>query len=231
LPQQEKRSFIPPISEKAVNNLPGLSLSLQTINRFASYYRLLKGTLVCVQRTDLSGLPRLRDISPLYLSVMRRDDSTMVNAWLDIINDAFTRTWQSTDCEKHLFGHEALDLVNTYFLIKGNDPIGTVSVAVFRKNRGIGAIHYICLKKAFHGLGYGKQLILHALHEMQKLGLARCEMETTLLHEKSLLIHFDLGFRPKHKQNVWNTPVTGPFSVRMLATLAVEGLYSRWRWM
>jgi GNAT superfamily N-acetyltransferase len=204
-------------------------LSSKAITRLASYYRLSKSTPVCVQRKDLSGLPQLRDIAPLYLSIMRRDDAAMVNAWLDVINDAFTRTWQSTDCEKHLFEHEALEWVHTHFLMKGDDPIGTVSVAVFRKNRDIGAVHYIGLKKAFHGLGYGKQLILRALHDMKKLGLTRCEMETTLLHEKSLLIHFDLGFRPKHRQDSWNTPVPGFFSARMLATLALEGLYRRWR--
>jgi GNAT superfamily N-acetyltransferase len=184
---------------------------------------------VYFRRPHLCNLPPLWDISPLYVEEMSTGDDTQIEAWLSIINRAFSRNWGRQHFLTSIVSHPVYDVAHTYFLMDDQHYVGVVSEAAFKANRGVGVTHYLGLDTAHLGRGLGKYLILYTLHKMKQHNLVSCEGESTLEHRKSLSIHFDLGFHPKTKPDHWNTPSGSATWMRAIANARLRGMYSQSR--
>jgi GNAT superfamily N-acetyltransferase len=78
------------------------------------------------------------------------------------------------------------------------------------------------------GRGLGKALALHRYHTLREEGFELAESETTLRHERSLLMHFSCGFRPKRRLDPWNTPDAIGGIDRFLVDRRLARLYGRY---
>jgi len=204
-------------------------LFLRGIRRQLNLYTSLNSGLVYFQRTDFRDLLPLQNIAPLYLKEMSTNDESQINEWLHIINQSFSRDWGKKDYIENIINHKIYNILHVYFLMDGEKYIGVVSEAVFKKNNQVGVTHYLGLDKDYFGRGLGKYLILYILHKMKEHNLKSCEGESTLDHEKSLFIHFNLGFYPKTKLDYWNTPNHAPALMRVIINYMFKRLYKRKR--
>ncbi len=202
---------------------------LRKIKKYFSLYTSLNSGLILFQRKDLEGLQPLRDISPLYFKKMSISDESQLGAWTNVLNKAFSRNWSIEDSLKAITHNKVYDVLNTYFLMDEDTPIGIISEAVFRKNRQIGLTHYAGLDERYRNRGLGKQLLLYALHKMREHNLKSCEGESYLDFRKSLYIHFDLGFYPKNKMDYWNKEDNLPVLMRQLISYNFNRLYEKWK--
>jgi len=201
---------------------------LRSVKRYLSSYTSLNSSPVYFRRTDFKDLPPLRDISPLNVKEMSKDNESQVNEWLNIINQSFSRSWGEKDYVNSIINHEIYDVHHTYFLMDYEKHIGVVSEAVFKKNKQVGVTHYLGIDKNYIGYGLGKYLILYTLHKMKVHNLKSCEGESTLEHRKSLFIHFDFGFRPKTRLDYWNTPNHAPALMQTMINHKFSSVCKEW---
>lgn len=172
--------------------------------------------LLCVRRDTFDGLPPLRDIAPLTVREVPTGQWTLADhtAWHDLMQKSFAR---KMDIDTILFHQPVLDITHTYFLMDGSRSIGVVSLGTFRKNTCIGTLHFLGLDPAYLNRGLGKWLLLYGYHQLHTQGFSCFEGETTIEHQRAVLIHFSLGSRPKFHGDDWNTPeVTDDLAYRHL---------------
>lgn len=213
---------------KPYRELSGIMTFLKRIKRYFKLRISLNSGLVDLQRKDFSNLHPLKDISPLYIKEMSINDENQIKEWLNIINQSFLRNWGKKDFENHIRNHGVYNVPHTYFLMDNQKYIGVVSEAVFKKNKQIGATHYLGLHKGYLGRGLGKYLILYTLYKMKEHGMKSCEVESTLEHKESLFIHFYFGFSPKTKTDYWNTPNHASGMIRHIINYKVMRIYKEW---
>ena len=202
---------------------------LRSVKRYFKSYTSLNSGLVYFRRTDFRDLPPLKDISSLYVKEMSTKDESQIDAWLTIINQSFSRSWDEKDYVRSIINHEIYDVAHTYFLMDDEKYIGVVSEAMFKKNKQVGATHYLGIDKDYLGCGLGKYLILYTLYKMKEHNLESCEGESTLEHKESVFIHFDYGFRQKTKIDYWNTPNHAPALMQAIINKKFSSIYKEWK--
>lgn len=188
----------------------------------------LESAPVCSQG-DLARLPPLdRDIAPLSVREMRMHDPADIAAWLEVHNDAFASAWGVADYEREILRHPTVAVWHTYLIMDGDRAIGAASAGVYRRNPEVGVGHFVGLRRAVHGRGLGRHLVLYRYHRLREAGIGLCESETTLRNHESLGIHFDCGFRPKLRLDAWNSPDPGDALQRWITRLRLRRFYRRW---
>jgi GNAT superfamily N-acetyltransferase len=169
-------------------------------------------------------LDHLGDTRPMNML-----DDGDVRTWLDIHNDAYGRSWDRAQYEAWILHHPHVDVLHTYLLYQDARPVGAGSAALFRRNRTIGVGHYVGVRKAYQGRGFGSRLMLFRYHRLRELGVASFEMETTISRRRSLWAHFNCGFKPKPRFDDWNTYDQAAPWIRALTRVRLERLYQQWR--
>ena len=188
----------------------------------------LDNALVALQcRAEDLAPARLEDLGDIRPMDMR--DDADVRTWLAIHNDAYGRAWDRARYEANILHHPHLDVSDTYLIFHEGEPVGAGSVAVFRRNRDIGVGHYVGIRRAYQGRGFGRRLVLFRHHTLRERGVAVHEMETTINRRASLWMHFGCGFRPKRRFDDWNTPDRAPFWLRALTQARLERQYRLWK--
>ncbi len=81
----------------------------------------------------------------------------------------------------------------TWLLSCGNDDCGTVQGLV--DPRGYGAIQNVGVVTGHRGQGFGKALLLKALHGFKNAGLRSVVLEVTACNSSALALYRQLGFR------------------------------------
>jgi len=193
-----------------------------------SWRDALDSALVCTQG-DLARLPPLdRDIAPLHVREMRMHDEAEIAAWLEVHNDAFGSAWGAEDYEREILHHPTVAVWHTYLILDGPRAIGAASAGVYRRNPEVGVGHFVGLRRAAHGRGLGRHLVLYRYHRLREAGIRLCESETTLRNHESLGIHFACGFRPKPRLDAWNSPDPGDALQRGITRWRLRRFYRRW---
>jgi GNAT superfamily N-acetyltransferase len=187
----------------------------------------LSGGLVCVQG-DLAALPRPRDLSPFRIREMDMRHPAEVAAWLEIHNEAFGHAWGRKEFTAHVLEHPRILILRTYFVMSGDRAIGAASAGVYRQKPEIGVGDYLGLRGNARGHGLGAALALHRYLALRDTGIRTAESQTYLCHGGALWIHFDCGFRPKLRRDVWNEPDPVSQVGRLVTRHRVNQLYARW---
>ncbi len=177
---------------------------------------------------DFQTLPPIGDISPFYVKEMNMNSQEDVRKWLETHNDAFERTWGPDQFQRNVLNHAYFDIDSTFFLMHGSEAAGAGSIGVFRKNRDVGVMHYLQVKKTYQGRGLGKYMVQYRHQRLRERGIEHCETEMSLRQKISILIHFDNGFRPKYKLDYWNAPNHAFFPYRVFAHFRLRQLYNQW---
>ncbi|GEM_PF-3468247 len=193
------------------------------------YKIFCKHSPLVICSVDLKDLPKLQEKDSVQIDAINMNDENNIKIWLEIQNDAFKRNWGIKECERFLLKHPHVSVLNTYFLKLGNEIVGIVSNGFFRKNKDIGTAHYLGLRNRAQGKGLGKYLLSYSYNELKKNGYKICEAETTIDRKRSLLIHFDFGFKPKVKFDYWNTPDNVNMITRKIVSFRLKKFYASWR--
>lgn len=193
-----------------------------------SLRRRIDNAVVVVQCAAKDFIPGpVETFADIRLMDMR--DDANVQTWLAIHNEAYGRSWDRARYEAGIVRHPHLDVLNTYFLFHDGEAVGAGSAAVFRRNRDVGMAHYIGIRPAYQGRGFGRQLVMFRYQVLRELGVTTFEMETTIDRRVSLLTHFGRGFTPKRRFDHWNTPDRAPFWLRALTQARLQHLYRSWK--
>jgi hypothetical protein len=193
------------------------------------YVRRVYGASVRL-RIDAQSLPPLvRDVAPFSVRLMDPSDPREIDAWLRIQHAGFGSDLNPTVFDRIIRHHPICDVRRTYFLLDHDEPVGTASAAVFRRNPSIGFGHQAALLPRVRGRGLGLYLALFRYHSLVDDGLQRLEMETTLYYRQAIRNHFRMGFRPKPHPDEWNQRDGARAEQRLLANLILEGRYVGWK--
>ena len=187
----------------------------------------INSVLICTQG-DISIVPPLPQNDQLVIEEMQMSDLGDIAKWLTIHNDAFLRQWVVNDFQQNVINHPYLLIKKSFFILVDREPVGSISVGVFRQNEKVGIGHYMALKRQWQGKGFGKYLILLKLNVLNQFGLTTAEGETTLNRHQSIYLHFSLGFQPKKGLDYWNTPDTSAPLIKMLAWRKLNRMYHDW---
>lgn len=193
-------------------------------SRLASRYWRLDDVVVAL-RGRLEDLPPRRGFAPLRVREMDTAREADVCAWLEVYRQAFGTLWDISDFERDMLNHPTLELRHTFLVEDGCRVLAAASVGVFRRNPRVGVGHMIGVAESGRGRGLGKALALHRYHTLREEGFELAESETTLRHQRSLLMHFGCGFRPKRQLEAWNTPDPIGGIDRLLVDLRLARLY------
>jgi len=121
--------------------------------------------------------------------------------------------------DKHIQEHE-LDLKfrdkRAYVLHKGNKPIGIVRYNLFWDN--IPFLTLIHIEEPHHGMGYGKQFLLHWESEMRKLGY-KMVMTSTQVDEQAQHFYSKLGYIARGSLSFDGMPFEQPMEMIMIKPL------------
>ncbi|MGQ0811189.1 MAG: GNAT family N-acetyltransferase [Nitrospiraceae bacterium] len=190
--------------------------------------RWLDSGFVCTQ-ARISDIPPLPDQPSPVVREMDMQDADDIRLWLEIHNDAFHPPWNRKEYDYVILNHPTKLITTTYFIMENGSPIGAASVGVYRRNPEVGVGHYLGFKKDARNRGLGKWMTLFRYHQLRPRGIFLCESETRMSHERSILIHFDCGFRPKLALDYWNTPQSESAALRFLTSHRLTRLYRRWK--
>lgn len=174
-------------------------------------------------------LPPPPRFGPFRLEEHGPGDERVREAWPGVFAASFGRrageeAWRAT-----LLEHPQYEVRRTALLLDGTAAIGTMSTAVARRNPSVGITHALGILPSHRGQGLGRKLLLWALHDLQRRGVERCEGESRLRHRESILMHYDLGFRPKLRLDPWNTPDPSPWPAKAAARARQVAGYAAWR--
>jgi hypothetical protein len=193
------------------------------------YVRGVYGVSVRVQIDAASLLPLVRPSDPFSVRPMDPDDPRDIDAWTRIQSEGFGSPGDASSFDRLVRRHPLYDVRRTYFLVERDEPVGTASAAVYRKNPAIGVGHQAALLTRVRGKGLGLYLALFRYHALVDEGLQRLEMETTLYYRQAIKNHFRMGFRPKLNRDEWNQGDGARMEQRLLVSLILEGRYLTWQ--
>ncbi len=200
-----------------------------TIQQHIRYLSNYNRVSVYVQ-ANLEHLPPLKDISPLYVREMKMNDENDLQKWVDIINDAYSEFDEETiDVEKsvnYLKDHQFMNVDAVYFIIDGNEPVGSITCGTYKSNDKIACCSRIAIKSNYKGRGLGKYIICYGYTKLRDRGINYGQSIIMVKRIKSILIHFDCGFIPqfKKKYKVFNNQKRFIF-VKVFTLMKVKKLY------
>lgn len=170
-----------------------------------------------------------RDISPLRVQEMDMRDDAQINTWLEIHNDAFARTWGRPQYNRKVADHPLIDTQCTYFIMDGDKAVASTSIGVWRKCPEIGVGHYAAVRKNYQNLGLGKYLFKYRSLKLRDKGVRYLDDQSNLSHQKSLWLHFEVGYELKSGPDRWNTQDFYPSFIRSIAYARARKLYAEWQ--
>jgi GNAT superfamily N-acetyltransferase len=189
----------------------------------------LDGALVVTRCDDLTKVPPARLPDDFRIAEMDMQDPADVDAWLKVHNDSFGHSWRPENFEGAILKHPKIRVDHTFFVLRGDEPVGAASVGVYRGNEATGVGHYLGVKKEAQSSGVGRQLVAHRYVALAESGITSCESQTHISRRPSLWIHFGFGFRPKYRLDTWNNPENVVPPVRLLTNARLWAFYRRWR--
>ncbi len=150
-------------------------------------------------QAHLDQIALLPDPAPYTIRSMDPKNADDLRAWVEIIADAYGDPSVSSEkAERSLKEHLFLDISDTFFVIDGEYPVGTVSIGTYREKPHVGGICRFAVRKAYQGQGLGKYLRLLGYHIHRERGIRYGEDIISMKREKSIMLVFFCGFRPQH---------------------------------
>lgn len=193
------------------------------------YVRGVYGAAVRLGIDAASLPPVVGDIAPFSVRLMDADDPRDIDAWIRIQHAGFGSDLDPTVFDRIIRRHPTYDVRRTYFVLEHDEPVGTASAAVFRRNPSIGVGHQATVLPHVRGKGLGLHLALVRYHSLVADGLRRLEVETAPYYRQAIRNHFRMGFLPKARCDEWNQPDGARREQRLLANLILVGRYGAWK--
>ena len=179
----------------------------------------------------LFNLPSLKLIPGYTVRELQIYDHEDQQNWIRIVNAAYPDANEDINTfRKHLFNHPFLNITNIFFILKENQPVGTTSIGLFKKNPQIGGDARIAILPSERSKGLGFFLINFGFHYLQDNGIDFGESIITLKREQSISLHFKCGFIPQYNRKRYHFDIQKRmWPTRLIAKLKVKKLYSNYR--
>lgn len=164
-----------------------------------------------VDRVHINVTRKLDDSLPsnelpagYMFSFMDKKDSTEKEIWGNLVQKSYAGEFlKRPDFDDHLFNHNMMNIINVIFLInkKTQTHVGAISIGKFRSTPAFGGFARIVILPEKRGRGFGKQIILYAMHCLREDGFKNCGSFISVTRVASLITHFKLGFKPQFEKN------------------------------
>lgn len=193
-------------------------------------YRLNYSRTVVHLHADLAHVAPPVEHPPFRFRQMDPGSPADVQQWIEIINDAYDdAACDAAAARSHWENHLFLKLSRIEFLTDGDLPIGTISIGPYRDNPQVGGDARIAVLRSHQGRGLGGALIRHGFDLLRRQGIRNGESIITITRERSILLHFQCGFRPQFSARYHQYRKQKRLSVvRLLVALRLHGLYRRY---
>jgi GNAT superfamily N-acetyltransferase len=161
----------------------------------------ISNTVVNMQM-DLSNIPELVIPSGYSVREMDTSDPNEIISWLNIINNSYSDVAENeVRFKQHLLHHPFLNVEKIFFIIKSEIAVGTITVGRYRKNPAYGGPARIAVLPVEQGKGLGFLALNYALHYLKRNGVEKAESVISFKRTKSIITHFQCGFRPQFNRN------------------------------
>lgn len=147
---------------------------------------------------DLSDLPELRYPDGYVVREMDVNNPDEINSWVRIINESYPDVFEDFDSfQRHLHNHVFLTDCKVFLLVRDGKPVGTITAGLYRKDSSVGGAARVAVLPSERGRGLGFFLLSYAYHYLRAQGIKRGETIAAIKREKSILNHFQCGFKPQ----------------------------------
>lgn len=163
-------------------------------------------------QADLNEIIPLPDILPLYTKKIDLNDSEQVNAWVEVVNEAYAdANYDFESAQKLLTRHHFLVDTETFLIFDKNKVIATVSCGIYPDFPDVGGVFRLAVRKDYQGRGVGKYIILYGYHHLKNIGIKKGESVISAHRTVSIITHIKCGLKPQydpkkvyHKRSYFN---------------------------
>ncbi len=158
--------------------------------------------IVVNMQAELSNLTPLVFPQGYMIREMEIRNPNEIYEWIRIVNSSYQDADENeTSFKQHIYSHPFLDVQKVFFVMSENQPVGAVSVGLYKKNPEYGGDARIAVVPSVQGNGLGYFAISYAFHYLRKQGIDIGEAVISLKRKQSIFLHLRCGFRPQYDRS------------------------------